>query len=46
MSFTLEKFVDLNWFGEKTVANLEGQELVEVDEFIDAVAELQNAEEG
>ena len=44
MPLTVENFVYINWFGEKNLADLEGEELAEVDEFLEAVAEL--GEEG
>ncbi len=44
MPLTVENFVYVNWFGEKNLADLEGEELAEVDEFLEAVAEL--GEEG
>ena len=37
---TVERFIELNWFGEKTLADLEGEELIEVEEFRDAVQKL------
>lgn len=38
---TVERFVEINWFGEKTLADLEGEELSEVEEFRDAIGELE-----
>jgi hypothetical protein len=37
---TKENFIELNWFGQKTVNDLEGEELIEVAEFERAVQEL------
>jgi hypothetical protein len=33
-------FVELNWFGEKTLRQLEGEDRIEVQEFREAVREL------
>jgi hypothetical protein len=32
---TVENYVALNWFGDKTVADLEGEELVEVLDLVE-----------
>ena len=39
---TVQNFVDLNWFGSKSIQELEGEDLLEVQEFKDAVAELES----
>jgi ABC-type Mn2+/Zn2+ transport system ATPase subunit len=38
MPLTVENFVYINWFGEKTLADLKGEEIAEVEEFLEAVA--------
>ncbi|MGC1905970.1 MAG: hypothetical protein WA715_19275 [Candidatus Acidiferrum sp.] len=38
MPLTVENFVYFNWFGEETLADLEGEEIAEVEEFLEAVA--------
>jgi hypothetical protein len=37
---TTEKFVALNWLGDKLLRDLEGEELIEVQEFREAVRRL------
>ena len=37
---TIERFVELNWFGEKTLADLEGEELCDVWDFEEKLLEL------
>ena len=44
MPLTVENFVYITWFGEKSLEVLEGEETAEVEEFLEAVAEL--GEEG
>ena len=38
MPLTVENFVYFSWFGEETLADLEGEEIAEVEEFLEAVA--------
>lgn len=42
---TVERFVELNWFGEKTVADLEGEDWCEVWDFQEKLRELAGDEE-
>ena len=37
---TVERFVELNWWGEKTLADLEGEEWCEVWDFEEKLMEL------
>ena len=37
---TIERFVELNWWGEKTLADLEGEEWCEVRDFEEKLMEL------
>ena len=42
---TVERFVQLNWFGEKTLADLEGEDWCDVWDFEEKVRELSDGEE-
>jgi len=42
MPLTVRNFVDLNWLGSKNIQELEGEDLLEVQEFKEAVAELES----
>ena len=42
---TVECFVELSWFGQKTLADLEGEDLIEVEDFRDAIRELAGEQE-
>lgn len=42
---TVERFVKLNWWGEKTLADLEGEEWCEVWDFQEKLRELSGEEE-
>ena len=41
---TVERFVELNWFGEKQLADLEGEDLIEIQDFEELVRELGEVE--
>jgi hypothetical protein len=41
---TVDRFVELNWFGEKQLADLEGEDLIEVQDFEEQLRELGAAE--
>lgn len=41
---TVETFVELNWFGEKTVGNLTGEDWCEVWDFQEKLQELSGEE--
>jgi hypothetical protein len=40
LPLNVRTYVDLNWFGSKTVHDLEGEDRIEVDEFREAVRKL------
>jgi hypothetical protein len=40
MLLTVEKFVELNWWGEKTLADLEGEDWCEIWDFQEKLREL------
>ncbi len=40
LPLTVENFVELNWFGQKTLWQLEGEDRIEVRDFREAVREL------
>jgi hypothetical protein len=43
-SMTVERFVHLNWFGQKTLQDLEGEDWCDVWDFQNKVQELREAE--
>ena len=45
MPLTKEKYIEINWWGEKTLADLEGEELADVAEFESLVRELLGEDE-
>lgn len=40
LPLNVETFVELNWFGSKTVRQLEGEDRIELQDFRDAVKKL------
>jgi hypothetical protein len=42
---TVERFVEINWWGEKTLADLEGEDWCEVWDFQEKLRELSGEEE-
>ena len=44
MALTVENFVEFNWMGEKTEADLEGEDFCEISDFLTALEELYNQE--
>lgn len=42
---TVERFVEINWFGEKTVADLEGEDWCEIEDFKEKLNELLGVEQ-
>jgi len=42
---TVERFVELNWWGEKTLADLEGEDWCEIWDFEEKLRELSGEEE-
>jgi len=45
MPLTKERYIEINWWGEKTLADLEGEELADVAEFESLVRELLGEDE-
>lgn len=43
---TVERFVEINWFGEKTLADLEGEEWCDVWDFQEKLRELSGDDDG
>jgi hypothetical protein len=41
----VDKFVELNWWGEKTLADLEGEDGCEIQDFEEKLRELSGEEE-
>jgi hypothetical protein len=45
MALTVEKFVELNWWGEKTLSDLEGEDWCEIQDFEEKLRALSGEEE-
>jgi hypothetical protein len=45
MALTVDKFVELNWWGEKTLADLEGDDWCDVWDFQEKLRELSGKED-
>ncbi len=43
-SLDVETFVEFNWFGEKELSDLEGEDFCQVQDFLDALETLRGEE--